>query len=235
LKTVAIIPARGGSKRIPRKNIKPFAGLPIIAYSIRAARAAQLFDRIIVSTDDDEIAVVAAKHGAETPFRRPTELADDFTGTDAVLQHALHWLEQAGSLFEYFCCIYPTAPFVTAADLRRGFDALRSHKATTAVSVTTYPSTIFRAFKMTADNRLAMLWPHNFDQRSQDFEQVWHDAGQFYWGDVPKYLHAGRLFSHDTVPVSLPRYIVQDIDTKEDWIRAENMYEGLRRGVTDDA
>ena len=225
---VAIIPARGASKRIPRKNIKLFDGIPIIAYSIRTAVEARIFDRIIVSSDDDEIMMVAREHGAEAPFRRPTPLADDFAGIDAVLSHALDWLQSNGTEVHYSCCIHATAPFLRAKDLRSGLDRLRSEKATTAVSVTTYPSTIFRALKLNSLNRLEMLWPEHFEKRSQDFAQVFHDAGQFYWVDVTKYLPEKCLFSKDSVPIPIPRYLVQDIDTPEDWERAEKMFQANR-------
>jgi pseudaminic acid cytidylyltransferase len=224
LNTIAIIPARGGSKRIPGKNIKLFGGIPIIAYSIRGARAAKIFDRIIISTDDEEIRQVAHEHGAETPFKRPAELADDLTGTDAVLVHAIEWLKDHDCAVRYLCCIHATAPFVRPEDLRNGFERLQAEEATTAFSVTSYPSTIFRALKLNSANRLEMLWPENFQKRSQDFEQVFHDAGQFYWLDVPKYLQEKRLFSKDCVPVPVPRHLVQDIDTPEDWERAERMF-----------
>ena len=228
MNAVAIIPARGGSKRIPRKNIRTFAGLPIIAYSIRAAKAADLFTRVIVSTDDEEISTVANEQGAEAPFRRPVELADDFATTDAVLLHALEWLWSEGTQFDYFCCIYPTAPFVTPADLENGLKVLQQTDATTAVSVSVYPSTIFRALKITKDDRLEMFWPEHRDRRSQDFETAWHDAGQFYWGHAAKFARERHLFGENTVAIPLSRSRVQDIDTAEDWQRAEKMYAVLQ-------
>ena len=220
---VAIIPARAGSKRIPGKNIKPFCGKPIIAYSIAAAQQSCVFDRIICSTDSDEIADVARQYGAEIPFQRPAEFANDFAGTDAVLQHALDWLEEHGGLPRYFCCLYATAPFVQPADLQRGLEALTQHSAITAFSVTTYPSTIFRALKINGCGRVEMLWPENFTKRSQDLPETYHDAGQFYWADTERYLVEQRLFSSDSVPVCLSRHLVQDLDTLEDWDIAERM------------
>lgn len=221
---VCIIPARGGSKRIPRKNIKPFAGLPMIAHSIRAAQQAGLFDRILVSTDDDEIMTVAKQYGAEAPFRRPAELADDFAGTDPVLQHALAWLADHGTTVEYFCCLYPTAPFVRPEFLRTGLDILRREQAASAFTVTTFAYPIFRALRLNDRGRVEMFWPENFAKRSQDFPQAYHDAGQFYWFDARKYLVEKRLFTSDSVPVILPRHCVQDIDTPEDWEMAEKLY-----------
>lgn len=228
MKTIAIIPARGGSKRIPGKNIKPFGGRPLIAYSIDAAQQSGVFDRIIVSTDSEEIAVVAREYGAETPFMRPMELANDFTVTDAVLLHALDWLSHHGCPVRYFCCIYAIAPFIRADFIRKGFDILRSERAASAYSVTTYPHPIFRAMKLNQRGRVEMIWPENFAKRSQDLPEAFHDAAQFYWADAEKYLHNKRIFSGDAVPVFIPRDLVQDIDTPEDWNVAERMFRTAR-------
>lgn len=227
MSTLCLIPARGGSKRIPRKNVKLFAGLPMIAHPLRAARAAGVFDRILVSTDDAEIAAVARAHGAEVPFLRPAALADDFAGTDAVILHALDWLAARGEPAARFCCVYATAPFLRAADLRRGLEVLTASGAATAFAVTTYPYPIFRSLRVNAAGRVEMFWPENFARRSQDLPEAWHDAGQFYWGDTAKYLVERRLFSGDSVPVALPRQRVQDIDTPEDWAVAERMFQAL--------
>jgi pseudaminic acid cytidylyltransferase len=227
MKTIAVIPARGGSKRIPHKNIKNFCGKPIIAYSIEAAKKSQLFDKIIVSTDDEQIAEVARKHGAEIPFMRPKELADDFTGTDTVILHALNWIIKHGGEIQYVCCIYATAPFVNPKYLRIGFELLKNKVATSAFSVTTYPYPIYRSLKIDENDRLKMIWPDYLNVRSQDLSEAYHDAGQFYWADVKKYLAGRRFFSQDAVPVILPRHLVQDIDTDEDWKRAECMFEAL--------
>lgn len=221
---ICIIPARGGSKRIPRKNIRDFCGKPMIAWSIQAAQDSGLFERIIVSTDDDEIMRVANEAGAETPFRRPPELANDLAGTDAVLVHALAWLKEHGGAPRYACCLYATAPFVRAADLQTGWETLRETDAVTAFSVTTFPYPIFRALRLSDQGRLEMFWPENKAKRSQDLPEAWHDAGQFYWLDVPRYLKQPALFSDDSVPVPLPRSHVQDIDTEEDWLIAERMF-----------
>ncbi len=230
MSTVCLIPARGGSKRIPRKNVKLFAGRPMIAHSIVAARDSGVFDRIVVSTDDDEIAEVAVAWGAEVPFRRPPELANDLAGTDEVLLHALRWMEGAQTLPRYACCLYATAPFVRPADLRIGLDRLREHGATVAFSVATYPYPIQRALKLNCEGWLEMLWPEHRTTRSQDLPETWHDAGQFYWLDVAAYLQERRLFSSRAVPVPLPRHLVQDIDTPEDWTVAEDMAVRLRGG-----
>jgi len=218
---LAVIPARGGSKRIPRKNIKPFGGLPMIAWSVRAAVASGCFDRIIVSTDDNEIAQVAQAYGAEVPFMRPLELSDDHTGTMAVIAHAIAWQNEHGPCATDVCCIYATAPFVQASDITRGYDVLRSSGADYAFSVTSYAFPIQRAIRITPHQRVAMFQPEHFNTRSQDLEEAWHDAGQFYWGKAQAWLTQQALFTEAAAPVPLPRYRVQDIDTPEDWERAE--------------
>ena len=225
---IAIIPARGGSKRISNKNIKLFAGQPIISYSIKAAQETKLFERIIVSTDSEEIAEVAKSYGAEVPFMRPTELADDFTGTVPVLLHALDWLNEHGSVADYFCCIYATAPFVQPKHIIEGFNLLKKRNAATAFSVTTFPYPIFRALKTGEDGCIEMFWPEHENSRSNDLPEAYHDAGQFYWGNTKRFLTEKKLFSSDSVPVILPRYLVQDIDTPEDWKTAEKMFSVLQ-------
>jgi pseudaminic acid cytidylyltransferase len=225
---VAIIPARGGSKRIPKKNIRLFAGQPIIAYSINAAKKTGIFNRIIVSTDSEEIAEVAKSFGAEVPFMRPAKLADGFTGTAPVLLHALNWLTEHNFHVDYFCCIYATAPFVRAEYIQKGFDTLREKNVAVAFSVTTFSYPIFRALRITNDGHIEMVWPEYHDSRSQDLPESYHDAGQFYWGNVKRFLKEKILFSKDAVPVILPRYLVQDIDSLEDWETAEKMYLSLQ-------
>lgn len=221
---VAIIPARGGSKRIPRKNIRDFCGKPIIAYSIEAAQKSSLFDRIIVSTDDMEIAEIALKYNAEVPFMRPKELADDYTGTNAVVKHAIKWLKAQGSQIEFVCCIYATAPFVSAELLRKGVKILVSSGKDFAISVTTYSFPIQRSLHLTSDGSLEPIWPENMSKRSQDLEETYHDAGQFYWGRPEAFLNETSGIPKTPVPIVLPRYLVQDIDTFEDWKRAELMF-----------
>jgi N-acylneuraminate cytidylyltransferase len=224
---VAIIPARIGSKRIPKKNIKIFHGKPLIAYSIQAALKTKLFRSIIVSTDSMEVANIAITYGAEVPFIRPAELADDFTGTDAVMLHALNYLIDHGADIQYVCCIYATAPFINSAYIKKGFDLLKKKNATSAFTVTTYPYPIYRSLKISEDGRLHMIWPDYMNVRSQDLSEAYHDAGQFYWADAQKYMSEKNFFSKDAVPVVLPRHLVQDIDTDEDWQRAEAMYKVL--------
>lgn len=224
---LAVIPARGGSKRIPRKNIRLFAGKPMIAWSIEAALASGCFDRIIVSTDDAEIADVARAHRAEVPFVRPPELSDDHTGTIPVVAHAVGWMNQQVSPVEFACCLYATAPFVQVKDLRQGLDVLQRSSAQYAFTVTNFAAPIQRSFRITDQERIEMFDPEQFNTRSQDLEEAYHDAGQFYWGRAQAWLEAKPLFSQASVPIVLPGYKVQDIDTEDDWIRAEMMFEIL--------
>lgn len=231
--SVAVIPARGGSKRIPRKNIKPFCGKPMIAWSIEAARQSRCFERIIVSTDDEEIAAVAQQHGAEVPFMRPAHLADDHTATIPVIAHAIEWLQGQSQGAEAVCCLYATAPFVSAVDIQRGAEALEQQPdAEYALSVTSYAFPIQRALRLTPQGRIAMFQPEHFKTRSQDLEEAWHDAGQFYWGRTSAWLAALPIFSERAVPVMLPRHRVQDIDTPEDWRRAEWLFRALQHEET---
>jgi len=221
---IAVIPARGGSKRIPRKNIKPFCGKPIIAWSIEAARASGCFDRIIVSTDDREIADVARQAGAEVPFVRPPELADDSTGTLAVMKHAVEWCGAHGLTADPVCCIYATAPFLQPHDLQAGLDLLLSEGCDFAFAVTKYPAPIQRALRISAEGRVAMFQPECFTARSQDLEPAYHDAAQFYWGRSSAWIAGLPIFSQASAAVILPNYRVQDIDTPDDWLLAERMF-----------
>lgn len=224
---VAIIPARGGSKRILRKNIKPFAGLPIIAHSIKAAQESKLFDRIIVTTDDDEIAAIARSFGAEIPFMRPKELSDDHTATIPVIAHAIQTLQANGEVIDAVCCIYATAPFIQAQDIISAYNALITHNKQYAFPVTTFPFPIWRGVKRNDDGDIEMFWPQHFVTRSQDLEEAYHDVGQFYWGTPDAWLSSTPIFSDAATTIVLPRHLVQDIDTLEDWTRAELMYKVL--------
>jgi len=225
---IAVIPARGGSKRIPNKNIRNFFGKPIIAYSIEAAKQAGIFDKIIVSTDSERIAEVSREYGAEIPFMRPPELSDDFSGTDAVVLHALEWMiHQTDCQVRYVCCIYATAPFVRPEFLLKGLEMLSKENASTVFSVTTFSYPILRALKVTKTGRMEMFWPEYRLSRSQDLPEAFHDAGQFYWADAKKFLEERSFLTRDALPFILPRYLVQDIDTPEDWERAEIMFKTL--------
>lgn len=222
---VAIIPARGGSKRIPRKNIKEFCGKPMIAWSIEAARKSGVFDRIIVSTDDDEIARVARHYGAEVPFKRSEELSNDFAGTMPVMHHAVNWIISQGYRPEYVCCIYATAPFIRDEDLKKSFSLIKDRKSDFCFSVTSYSYPIQRALKISDNNEISMFEPEQFNVRSQDLVEAWHDAGQFYWGRSSAWLMEKPVFKSQSIPFILPRARVQDIDTFEDWDLAELMFE----------
>jgi pseudaminic acid cytidylyltransferase len=223
---IAVIPARGGSKRIPRKNIKPFCGKPMIAYSIEAARASKTFDEVVVSTDDDEIAEVAKVYGAQVPFRRPAELANDQATTHPVIAHTIRWFQEHRGPLEFVCCIYATAPFLQPRFLREGLELLKSHAdADFTFSVTSYAFPILRSLQRNPDGTVSMFWPEYELTRSQDLPEAWHDAGQFYWGRPDSFLNHRGTFSARSYPVTLPRYLVQDIDTPEDWEMAEKMFQ----------
>lgn len=225
---IAVIPARGGSKRIPRKNIKLFHGKPLIAYSIEAAIRSSLFDMVIVSTDDEEIAKVAVEYGATVPFIRPAELSDDYTGTGAVVDHAVEFLKAEGKKIDFVCTIYATAPLLDEKYLIEGYEKLIRSDAKHAFSCTSMPFPIWRTFRVNESGRCEMFWPENFMKRSQDLEEAYQDAGQFYWNNLA--VRSDEvIFGKDSIPIVLPRHLVQDIDTIEDWVRAEYMYEAIKR------
>lgn len=223
---IAIIPARGGSKRIPRKNIKLFDGKPIIAHVIERALESGCIDRVIVSTDDDEIADVARSYGAEVPFLRPADLADDYATTAVVISHALNWLIEAGQKPDFACVMYATAPFIRADVLSESFSLLKAapHKKF-CFGVAEFPAPIQRAFKISSSGDVEMFQPEYFNSRSQDLEKAYHDAGQFYWGTTDGYLDSKGMFSSDSIPYVLPCHQVQDIDSLDDWTRAEALYQ----------
>jgi pseudaminic acid cytidylyltransferase len=218
---ICVIPARGGSKRIPRKNIKEFNGKPIIAYSIEKALRSECFGQVIVSTDDEEIANISKKYGATVPFIRPKGISDDYAGTGEVVSHAIEWLLKKDVSIDSVCCIYATAPFVTEKDIKSGLKLLNRSNADYCFTVTRYPFPVQRAIKITKENRCKMLQPDMFEKRSQDLEDIFHDAGQFYWGKPESWLENRVLFSSQSIPFVLPHYQVQDIDTMDDWRRAE--------------
>ncbi len=222
-KVIAIIPARGGSKRIPKKNIKDFFGKPLISYTIQTASQSNLFDDIIVSTDDEQIAAVAKQYGASVPFIRPKELSDDFTGTNDVINHAVDYLRSQGEEIDYVCTIYATAPLLKKEYLIEGIQKLKESEAVNAFSVTTMPFPIQRTFKIDKNGRCEMFWPEYYYSRSQDLEEAYQDAGQFYWRNLNR-PSTDVMFSKESIPVVLPRHLVQDIDTPEDWETAEYLY-----------
>lgn len=228
MKSIAIIPARGGSKRIPKKNIKHFLGKPIISYSIITAQKSNIFDKIIVSTDDDRIADISKEYGADIPFIRPANLADDHTTTVDVINHAINWLNKNGNIYDAVCCIYPTAPFIRISDLKKGLELLKGTDVNFAFPVTTFASSIFRALKQTQSGRLKMFWPENQNTRTQDLPETYHDVGQFYWGKTNSFIRNQSVLDGNSYPIGIPRHLAQDIDTEEDWEQAELLYQFLR-------
>lgn len=228
---VCVIPARGGSKRIPHKNIKSFCGQPMIAWSINAARGAGVFDRIVVSTDDDQIAQVARSYGADVPFLRDASLSDDHAPTVPVIADATERLELSPET--PVCCLYATAPFVEAGDISQGLDILRDRAATYVMAVTTFPFPIQRALRRSEEGAVQMFDPSTMQTRSQDLEEAWHDAGQFYWATAETWQSGRGVFADGAHGVVLPRHRVQDIDTVEDWIRAEYLKRALDAQAAD--
>ncbi len=229
---VAIIPARGGSKRIPRKNIKLFNGKPIIAYSIEAALNSGCFDRVIVSTEDEEIARVAREYGAEVPFIRPKEIADDHATTLVVVSHALNWLKSHGQNPAYTCLMYATAPFIQSETLCKSLNLLCNHQDKKfCFSVAEYPFPIQRALRINSSGDISMFYEEHLNTRSQDLEPSFHDAGQFYWGHTDAFLDGSVVFSTCSVPYFLPSYLVQDIDTQDDWTTAELLCQLIQNKV----
>jgi pseudaminic acid cytidylyltransferase len=222
---LAVIPARGGSKRIPRKNIRPFAGKPMIAYAIEAAQRSGLFDRIVVSTDDAEIAAISKGYGADVPFTRPPELADDHTATVPVIAHAIRACEALGWGAEQVCCIYPGVPFLQEQDVRAAL-AVLEEGGDYAFPVVAFPSAIQRALRREADGTARPFFPEHAGTRTQDLPPAYHDAGQFYWGRAPAWLEGRNIHLHGRT-IILPEWRVVDIDTPDDWERAELLYRAL--------
>lgn len=224
---IAVIPARGGSKRIPRKNIKEFCGKPMIAYAISAAKSVGLFDHVIVSTDDDEVANIAREWGAETPFMRPPELADDHTPTVPVIAHAITTCQQMGWPIKYVCCIYPCVPLIQADDLREAFYRIRDDNADYCFPVTEFPSAIQRALRYLPDGRMSPFNPEYISTRTQDLEPAYYDVGQFYWGKTDAWLkgHSAHQYGKGLV---IPEWRAVDVDTPDDWERAEMIYKILK-------
>jgi N-acylneuraminate cytidylyltransferase len=225
---IAVIPARGGSKRIPRKNIKNFCGKPIITWSIEAAKESGLFDHVLVSTEDAEVAAVARLAGGELLFNRPAGLADDHTGTTEVVAHAARWAIDQGWPLSAVCCVYATAPFIQSSDLRRGLEALEAHDWAYVFAATAFSASVFRSFQMRADGSIEMLFPEHFSARSQDLPLVLHDAAQFYWGRPSAWIEGRRIFDRHSLPVIIPHWRVQDIDDQDDWKRAELFFRQLK-------
>tara|TARA_S200000501_G_C20714332_1_gene695495 strand:+ start:341 stop:1039 length:699 start_codon:yes stop_codon:yes gene_type:complete len=221
---IAVIPARGGSKRIPRKNISDFCGKPMISWPIKVIKNSKMFDRIIISTDDEEISEIALAYGGEVPFIRPAEISDDFTGTTEVIAHAVHWMHENGLEPDAVCCIYPTSVFLKVPDLKKGLAALKSGRWQYSFSVTDYNSSIFRSFEKSSNGGVKMFFPKHYDKRSQDLPMALHDAAQFYWGRPEAWINNLKLFDNHSHPIFIPRWRVRDIDEVDDWKRAESLF-----------
>jgi pseudaminic acid cytidylyltransferase len=225
---LCVIPARGGSKRIPRKNIRPFAGKPMVAYAIQVAQDSRLFGRIIVSTDDQEVAKVSQDYGAEVPFKRPADLADDNTPTVPVIAHAIKNLQQKGNQFEFVCCIYPCVPLLGVASLKEALFLLKKEKAEYCVPIAPYRPPIQRSVKINSKGRLVPLNENYELSRTQDLDICYHDVGQFYWGTSQAWLSRDRIYSHAAGFV-MPDSKVIDIDRPEDWQTAEAMFHAYHK------
>lgn len=225
--TVAIITARGGSKRIPKKNIRPFCGKPIIEYSIHTALESGLFDEVMVSTDDAEIAEVARKAGASIPFFRSAENSNDFAGTAEVICEVINTYAANGRAFEQGCCIYPTAPFINTEVLKNSYQLFKDNNFDVVFPAIKYSYPIQRSLRVLPGEKAEMLWPENYPKRSQDLEPVYHDVGQFYWFNAEKMLEKKKLFTDHTGVVKISELMAQDIDNEEDWKLAEIKYQLL--------
>lgn len=231
---LCIIPARGGSKRIPRKNVKKFFGKPAIAWSIEAAIESECFGKVIVSTDDSEIKDISEGLGACVPFLRPESLADDHTGTIAVVRHAITAMCDLGFNMEYVCCVYPVAPLIRTQDIVTAFNKIQGSPWDFVFPVTKYPFPIQRAVKLSVEGQVAMFQPGLFDRRSQDLEEAYHDVGQFYWGKADAWMTKDKIFGPTSAALILPRHRVQDIDDFDDWRRAELLFELIRSNREND-
>ena len=221
---VAVIPARGGSKRIPRKNIRPFAGKPIIAWPIRAALSSGLFDQVVVSTDDAEIAEIARAAGALVPFMRPKDLSDDYADTKSVIRHTISELKLENEPEVQVCCIYPTSVFANAQILNEGLEKLISSNCKFVLSVTSVDPSVYRAFTKTAEDRITMLFPENYSKRTQDLPSLYCDAAQFYWATVSAWKSDLKIFGADSIGVYVDPSKVQDIDNEHQWLAAEQIF-----------
>lgn len=230
--SVAIITARGGSKRIPRKNIKLFSGQPIINYSIKAALDSGLFDEVMVSTDDLEIAEYAIKAGANVPFIRSAENSNDFAGTAEVICEVLEKYKENNIIYDVGCCIYPTAPFLTSETLILGYEKFIEKKFDVLFPAIQYSYPIQRSVRVLGNGCIEMLWPENYTKRSQDLEPIFHDVGQFYWFDSEAMLNKKRLFTDNSGVLIVSEMSSQDIDNDEDWHLAELKYSLLKMNNT---
>jgi N-acylneuraminate cytidylyltransferase len=224
MKNIAIITARGGSKRIPKKNIRDFLGKPIIAYSIKAALKSGIFDEVMVSTDSQEIADIAIKYGAKVPFLRSKKNSDDYSTTANVIEEVLLQYKKINQEYKYFCCLYPTAPFITSEKLVEALELLKNPKTNSVFTITRFSYPIQRGLKIESNNFVKMVWPENINIRSQDLADIYHDCGQFYFLDTKNFLINKKLFTNNAQPIIIPELECQDIDNEEDWKIAELKY-----------
>jgi pseudaminic acid cytidylyltransferase len=229
MSNLAIIPARGGSKRIPKKNIKNFLGRPIISYSIETALESNLFDEVMVSTDDEEIANIALKYGAVVPFIRSQKNADDHASTADVIREVVKSYEKLNKHYDFSCCIYPTAPFISKFDLVESFSILKSKKCDTVFPICAYSYPIQRALQVNNSGNIEMIWPENMKKRSQDLQPSYHDAGQFYWVNIKPFLATDLLYSSNSAPFIIDEMRVQDIDNESDWEVAELKFKFIQK------
>lgn len=228
MSNIAIIPARGGSKRIPKKNIKSFCGKPIIVYSIEVALASNLFDEVMVSTEDEEIAEISRKFGAKVPFMRSSKNADDYATTFEVLEEVLNKYAYLNKQFKFGCCIYPTAPFTSVTVLQQAYKKLTEQNFNTVFPIVKYAYTIWRSLKL-QNEKTTMWFPENLHARSQDLPPAYHDAGQFYWFNTEKLLKEKSMFTNNSGAVTIDELHAQDIDNMQDWHMAELKYKYLLR------
>ena len=221
---ICVIPARGGSKRIPRKNIKEFHGKPMIQWSIEAAQASNIFTDIIISTDDDEIGEIAESLGALVPFKRPLELSDDYTNTTEVIAHASNWSRNQGLDAAVVCCLYATAPFVSVGAIREAYEQMQHTQSDYCFTATSFAFPIQRAIKVTLENRIEMFYPEHLETRSQDLEESYHDAGQFYWGKPENWVKEKIIFNKNSSIIKIPYLQFIDINYRDDWDIAKKLY-----------
>jgi len=225
---IAVIPARGNSKRIPGKNIKKFSGKPIIVRTIEKLKKSKIFDRIIVSTDSKKIASISKKYGAEIPFLRPKHLSNDYASGTDVISHSVNFLIKEGCQFDYVCCVYPPNPFLQISDLKKGLKKIKSKKFNYVFSATVYRYPVFRSFTFSAKKGIKVLFKKYISKRSQDLKEIICDAGQFYWGTKEAWLKEKDLFKKGSDIIMIPEWRYHDIDTQSDWRRAEINYKLLK-------
>lgn len=229
MKAIAIIPARGGSKRIPRKNIKDFLGKPIIAYSIEAALQSGIFDEVMVSTDDEEIAEISRRYGASVPFLRSAETSNDYATTADVIDEVINWYDKNGRNFDVVCCLYATAPFVTSEKLCQAAKLIERGDWDSAFTCVEFSYPVLRSLIINPDGRIVMKWPECKKSRSQDLQKFYHDAGQFYFATIEAFRKVKGFWGENTTPIVVSELEVQDLDTLTDWTLAEMKYKLLDR------